>query len=533
MELPTNTAAPKPPKRQVTLGPTSPIQDWEVERATILADRKESCEKAERLEKKLELDRQTYEKNTASLLRENKLKETFLEKRIKDVQEQLMEELVLVQRTLDEERSSFQEQLRSLKSQHEAAFEAEEKKYQRRLTSLQERLNAKDKEYAEIFEKEQHSSTAESDVEKEKIIESLNIQIAKNQEEMAKLRESNPESEIENDDDDDDGTPEKQAETSTSSSKEYQQLESLYKSLQEKFEATELVLKDCKQENEDHLRKIDELKTSLSAAQQQRKRIDQVVSSQNDHIKELTEKFMSEVRQTEMTNQAQFQNLQSEHTELMRELREQHETEKEVWQIEQTTLIDEMRRELNFEKEEALRELGREWKEKSEDLHASMSKDAMEIQAHWESKLQEAKSGSLLKVSRLQGEIAVVKDRLGREITRRKQNQALLEEAINKNKLLDESLRKYQSKCHDLLNRRTTTEKEIQILKCQHRTSYKLALDLLTITSPNKTIDSRARLPDILQTAVRDATLMRFHAETEADTQGSAFAVNGIPTYGF
>ncbi|CAO0798176.1 unnamed protein product [Mucor circinelloides] len=482
MELSTNTTAPKPPKRQETLGPASPIQDWEVERATILADRKESREKAERLEKKLELDRQTYEKNTASLLRENKLKETFLEKRIKDVQEQLMEQLVQVQRTLDEERSSFQEQVRNLKSQHEAAFEAEEKKYQRRLTSLQERLNAKDKEYAEIFEKEQHNPTTESDVEKEKIIESLNIQLAKNQEEMAKLRESNSESEDENENDDDDSTPTNQIEASTTPSQEYQQLESLYKSLQEKFETTELALKDCKQENQDCIRQIDELKTSLSAAQQQKKRVDQVVSSQDAHIKELTEKFMSEAQRTEMTNQAQFQNLQSEHTELMRELREQHETEKEVWQIEQTALIDEIRRELNFEKEEALRELGREWKEKSEDLHASMSKDAMEIQAHWENKLEEAKSSSLLKISRLQGEIAVIKDRLGREITRRKQNQALLEEALDKNKLLDESLKKYQSKCHDLLKQRTVTEKEIQLVSHNRLLSLAVNVNLMLIT---------------------------------------------------
>lgn len=32
MELSTS---PKAPKRQVTLGPTSPIQDWEVERAQV------------------------------------------------------------------------------------------------------------------------------------------------------------------------------------------------------------------------------------------------------------------------------------------------------------------------------------------------------------------------------------------------------------------------------------------------------------------------------------------------------------------
>lgn len=46
-------------------------------------------------------------------------------------------------------------------------------------------------------------------------------------------------------------------------------------------------------------------------------------------------------------------------------------------------------------------------------------------------------------------------------------------------------------------------------------------------------IDPRARLPDMLQSAVRDATLMRFHAETESDYQGSVFAVDVIPTYGF
>lgn len=33
MELST---APKMPKRQDTLGPASPIQDWEVERATVI-----------------------------------------------------------------------------------------------------------------------------------------------------------------------------------------------------------------------------------------------------------------------------------------------------------------------------------------------------------------------------------------------------------------------------------------------------------------------------------------------------------------
>ncbi len=94
----------------------------------------------------------------------------------------------------------------------------------------------------------------------------------------------------------------------------------------------------------------------------------------------------------------------------------------------------------------------------------------------------EAKSGSLLKISRLQGEIAVIKDRLGREITRRKQNQALLEEALDKNKLLDESLKKYQSKCHDLLKQRTVTEKEIQLVSHNRLLSLAVNVNLMLIT---------------------------------------------------
>ncbi|CEP18148.1 hypothetical protein [Parasitella parasitica] len=506
------TTLPKHPKRQETLGPASPIQDWEVERAMIIADYKGSREKAERLEKKLEIDRQTYEKNTASLLRENKLKETLLEKRIRDVQENLMNQLVEVQRTLHDERISFQEHVRDLKSQHESALELEEKKYQRRLASLQGRLNEKDREYAKIFEKEQNSSPSEEHVEREKIIESLNIQIAKTEKEMAKLRESSYEAQGQ-----DDSTTVKQ------------QLKSVRKSL----ETTELALKESKQQNLDYIQQIAELKTKLSAAQQQKKRFDQLESSHDAYIRELTEKFMSEAQRTEMTTQAQFQNLQSEYTESMRELREQHETEKEVWKIEQTALIDEIKRELGFEKEEALRELGREWKIKNEDLHASMSKDAMEIQAHWENKLEDTKSISMSKLSRLQGEIEVVKDRLDREITRRKQTQTLLTEALDKNGILDESLRKYQAKCHDLLKQRSVTEKEMHILTCQYQSSYKLVLDLLTVTSPNMSIDSRSKMSDLLQSAIRDATLMRFHAEMESDHQASVFAVDVIPTYGF
>lgn len=207
-----------------------------------------------------------------------------------------------------------------------------------------------------------------------------------------------------------------------------------------------------------------DLATAKKLSQQQQKRLNQIVSTHDDNIKQLQEKFSHEAQLSQMTTQAQFQNLQSEHTEIIRETREQHETEKEVWIIEQKSLIDEIRRDAIFEKEEAIRELTREWNDKNEDLSASMSKDAMEIQTHWESKLEEAKSKSALQKTRLLGEIEVIKDRLGREIYRRKQNQAALAEALEKFELLQDKSQIYQKKCADLLKQRTVIENELSVV---------------------------------------------------------------------
>lgn len=92
---------------------------------------------------------------------------------------------------MDEEKVLRQEEIQTIRNQHELALESEDKKYQRRLTALQERLNAKDREYAELFEKEKENNNPERDQEKDKLIESLNLEIAKEKSENAQLRESN------------------------------------------------------------------------------------------------------------------------------------------------------------------------------------------------------------------------------------------------------------------------------------------------------------------------------------------------------
>ncbi|KAI9275121.1 hypothetical protein EDC94DRAFT_689639 [Helicostylum pulchrum] len=497
---------PRTPRRQETLGPTSPIQDWEVERATVLSEYKSSREKAERLEKKLESDRGTYERNTQSLLREVKLKETYMDKKLKDSEEQLMETIVDLQRQLVDERTHRQDEIQTIRNQHESALESEDRKYQRRLTSLQERLNAKDAEYAVLLE----NNDPEKEEQKVKLIEYLNRELAKEKEENAKLRESNL----------------NLANTENESvSKEFQHLQSFCASIQEKLQESEISLIQSRQQQNEL---SDELIAAKEQSRQHKRRLAQIVAGHDDNIKQLQEKFSHEAHLNQMTTQAQFQNMQSEHTEMLREIREQHEIEKEVWHIEQQSLIDQIRRDAAFEKEEATRELTREWADKHDDLSASMSKDSMEIQTHWEAKLEEAKEIFELKASRLQGEMEVVKDRLGKEIVRRKQNQQGLTETLHILDGLQSKCETFQKKSIQLNKQQVITDKEFSVLKSQYRTSYRLARDLLSITSHSSNIDSYTNVPDILQTVVHQVSTMRIHAD-----QQDTFDIATIPTYGF
>ncbi|CAO3653074.1 unnamed protein product [Mucor hiemalis] len=422
-----------------------------------------------------------------------------------------------LQRKLDDEKMSRQEEISTIRAQHDSVLESEDKKYQRRLTSLQERLNAKDTEYAQLLENE---SPAISD-EKDEIIESLNLELAKEKEQNAELlrksklpRDSN----------------------TTDENIQIQELQSNCDSLEDKLEKVQTELKTLQEREKQHLEKIEhlikELKSTQKNSHQHKKRLDQSLSVHDAQIKELTEKFMSEAQRSQMTTQAQFQNLQSEHTELLRELREQHQTEKEVWEIEQKAALDEIRRDASFEQEEAIRAITKEWNDKNEDLHASMSKDAMEIQKHWETKLEEAKSKSLMKMSRQQGEMEVVKDRLGREIQRRKQNQNALVDALEKSHVLEGQLKSSLKKLSEQKKHNTNLEKENSKMRHMQRTSERFARDILAITSPSSSLDTNSNLPDILQTAVRQVSIMRI-GHTSQGHQDTSFDLDTIPTYGF
>ncbi|KAG0742271.1 hypothetical protein G6F57_000907 [Rhizopus arrhizus] len=473
--------SPRSPKRQLTLGPATPIQDWEVERATLLKNYKESQEKAERLEKLLQEEQTTFEKNTSSLLREVKLKENYLEKKLKDVEQSLMDQILDLQQKLVDEKTEHQEQIESLKAKHEQALEIEDKKYQRRLLGLQQRLNAKDKDYAELLEK------MNPDEEKDELILSLKLKLAKAEEEVSRVTTNQ--------------APVHQDKASIPE-EVVEDLEVRYQSAQERLSTAESTLLKYQEREKEYIDRISELE---KRAQQYKKRLDQAQTGHDAQIHELAEKFMSEAKQSEMTHQARIQNLQSEHADILRELRDRHQTEKEVWSIENQAAIDELRRVLILEKKEEVEKVSKEWREKYEDLHASMSKDSMEFQSHWEMKLEEMKNQYSAKIARLLGEIEVIKDRLGKEIERRKQNEHTLFYYLELNDKLQDRL----NTCQTHLKQHMSIEREIYQLKQMQKSSSKLAKNALSVISPDISLDSNVCLQDMLQMILSHTLIMR------------------------
>ncbi|KAI8885454.1 hypothetical protein K501DRAFT_293438 [Backusella circina FSU 941] len=357
MELP---VSPKSPKRQVTLGPDAPIREWEVERATLVMENKEFREKAERLEKKVEDDLVTYEKNRSSLLKEVKLKEALLEKKLKDVEEQLTSQILELQHQLNKEGSSHQEAIQNLKQQHDTMLDAEDKKHQRRIASLQDRLKAKDTEYTELLGKQEEENKNEEDEGDNRVIQSLKLELEeermKRKAEQEKWgKECDQHSELHN--------------NQTSDANIVNQLETLqsaYQQAQTDLASAQAELQVMTQREQVHLERIRALEhdaTSARAqAEQHQKRLAHAVSGHDTYIREITEKFNTEAQHAQMSTQAQVQNLVSEHNELIRELREQQETEREVWMIEKKDSLDHALRQSHLAKEEALRVQNREWK---------------------------------------------------------------------------------------------------------------------------------------------------------------------------
>ncbi|OAD74928.1 hypothetical protein PHYBLDRAFT_158543 [Phycomyces blakesleeanus NRRL 1555(-)] len=228
-----------------------------------------------------------------------------------------------------------------------------------------------------------------------------------------------------------------------------------------------------------------------------------------DEVERVKELLVYESRMTAMKHEAQIQNLNSEHTETLRELREQFDNEKEVWKIEHQAALDDLKRQLKREHQNVTRELEHSWKDKMADLQSLMSIDSLSNQKHWENKMSEIQDEKESRVNRLQGQIEVIKGRLGNEIDKRRQCQALLEVMKQKEYQDQEQGEIYRAQVSRLVKVQKLTEHEIDKLKREHRMANKLARNMLSMVGleEEKSNGQNIRLADMLERIVHHIVL--------------------------
>lgn len=189
---------------------------------------------------------------------------------------------------------------------------------------------------------------------------------------------------------------------------------------------------------------------------------------ESSELQRLRELFFKESQHQAMQHEARVENLRSEYEDLLKEANNQLETERAVWKIEQRSAVEEAVRVERERMEAKMEEERNEWRNKLLDAETSMSKDATAIQTHWQSKVKEAESSKQTELERLKGEMQVVKDRLGKEIKRRKEMQAKLAVAQE----TEQRLSKHK-------DRQLALERQLDLVKHHAMYYFYLALILL------------------------------------------------------
>ncbi|KAF7727239.1 hypothetical protein EC973_007852 [Apophysomyces ossiformis] len=528
-------------KRNMTLGPQTPIEDWEVERVTVMRDNREYRDRAEYLERKVEEDQAMYEKNTASLLREMKMKETLLEKRLQDVESQLMEEIRELQQQLETEKQEHEDDVRELRSQYEKMMQAEHKKHNQRISSLQERLNSKDAAYEAL--QKSYLGREEGDTD--------DLQLAKD--ELAKERSKHAKERAQWDEERAKHVEAMEAlkttllATSATDGDEAAPVSDNLLKENQQYQHQLEVIKEQQRKDNAH---IAELQIQVEATEKklrdseerQKQKIAHLTENFDSEMARLRDLFFNESREMAMHNEAKMQNLQSEHEEILRETKERFETEKAVWQIEHQSIVDKMGREFKKDKEDTVARLEHEWRTKVQDIQASMSQDAMDVQAHWENKLEEIEEARLKELKRLKTELDVVKDRLGKEIDRR---HGVQEDMVALEKQLRDEVAElilYKFKATELQKHKQTLENKINEIrlhghyKLQEDSRYarQLAHNILGILAPedSRPFPHQTSLADMLHASIRHVTTLYVQRGVLERTVESQYALNSY-SYGY
>ncbi|KAI8150266.1 hypothetical protein BJV82DRAFT_586520 [Fennellomyces sp. T-0311] len=412
-------------ERSNTLGPMAAIQEWELERAMALSQLQQYRERVHWLETKAEQDKKLYDKHRMSLLREVRLKEMIAEKRVQDIEERYLEQIQDLQIQLDEEKRERQDEVQELRQHYDKMLQSEQTKHERRICGFQQRLSAKETEYARLQKNLRQTQSAptspttpdtpiHSDCDSVATEEDMrDTPLRLMQEKLFKLQASHDKAQIAWEQK---WTKQQQAfqEERSSYTARIKDLEDKLLGQQDPLQLERLqkeYQKGAQRVYEERLRNIEQAYAAKSKL---------TMESYRGDLQQMQDRFMHETREMAMHFEAQRENQASEHKQLLTEIKEHHDNELEVFRIEHQAAIDELETQLEHEKQDALNKCEQEWKDKLSDIEASMSDDARQTQKHWESRVASAAVTRQAEFTRLTGELEVLKDRLGREIERRR-----------------------------------------------------------------------------------------------------------------
>ncbi|KAI9494534.1 hypothetical protein BDB00DRAFT_818422 [Zychaea mexicana] len=532
-----------------TLGPMVAIQEWELERALVLSQLQQHRERVHYLEQKTDEDKKMYDKHRMSLLHEIKLKEVLSEKRIQDIEQRYLDQIQDLQILLDQEKQERDNEAQDIRKHYEAMLQSEQKKHERRLCGFQQRLSAKDSEYAKLQrdtirltqsaptsprtpdtpihsdcdsvatdEQEatavtQHYGLREADTPVRLLQEKL-FKLQAHQDQMQERHQAELEKQ-------------KLAfdqERSLLQSK-IQDLESLLLTKDPLQQLTQLQKEYRKGAQRVYQERLAAIERTYAEKNKQ------TMASYRGDLAQVKERFMHESQQTAMHHEAKMQNMISEHAHSLAELQEHHDHAMDVLLIEHQASMDELESHLERVKEDALHECERAWERKLMDAQTSMSDDAREIQNHWETRLAETSSARDAEFNRLLGELEVLKERLGREIERRQDVTQQLTKATQ-----DVQLHK---------KTKAIATQECLKLQRMHRRAHTLAVTLVAaISKPHDESNdgvkatatslgdpAKLSLPDLLQRSISEVTRLQAQNSMMEKNLESLTATSGYSSF--
>ncbi|KAI8074093.1 hypothetical protein BC940DRAFT_289983 [Gongronella butleri] len=474
-------------ERQTTFGPSAPIDEWELEKATLLRELKQTKEQASRLQQSLDEQQATFERNRASLLKEVKLKEEAWEKRRQEADQQWMNETMELQKQLERQEIEHQEAIKDGRQQMEHALKMEQQKNERRIAHLHERLAAKERTLQELLDQQPLHEEQPSDENDDKKAE--NSSSVSGSEISSPLTPQTP--------------SERMLHRHTSTTVATEDGQAAIKRLRHQLEQQQQQYQQLMHRYEEEHR----LAANGHDGVDIEKQLQTVKTQHLQELDRLRDTFMKEHQNMIIHWEARMHNLQNEHEDAMRQLHDQYTAEKEVWLIDHQAKMDQLKHELQDQFNKERFDADHAWESKLQDIRSTLNEDSRAVQAHWEAKIDELTKAHEQALERANGKLDVVKSRLSNDIDRRHRVQDDLKSIQAK---YNREAQQWQQEKHAMQCKLTKNKGKLKAM-LDYETAMPLARDLvaiLAVDDPNDTLPASS-LADLLKFAKKRTIILQ------------------------